>query len=451
MPVRGEEVKDSGPEFSRRRILGSASWATLQQIVTLGGTALSGVILARTLTLEQFGVFSYATTLAGIGMTIMTAGLSGLAIKHLVEAPNVQKSTMTALIVIREICAAFAYIVLLLVSLSSGSEETMAVTAIALVVLFARAFDASEYWYQSRMESNKTAPIRIGMVLLFLAVRLLLAVNGANLTVFIVLYVLESILVSAGLFLRYTLDRSSKGFGRLDSSIVAELLGKSWILLLAGVAAQINTRSDIVIVQALLGSESVGVYAAAARLSELFYFLPVVFMTATFPALLSTRKRFGEGSLEYRAALQRSYDLACWAGVGIASLVLIAGPLALTLLYGEKYAAAGQILQVHVLVLPLVFMAAVFSKWIVAENLLVASLVRHVLGGVLNVGLNFWLIPKVGLIGAAYATVISYAVASYLSCFVGSRTRIAGVQMSIAIAAPVRYAAKVINGRGSRR
>ncbi|MBX0301729.1 flippase [Cryobacterium sp. 1639] len=444
-------MRDSGDEFSRGRILGSASWATMQQIVTLGGTAVSGVILARTLTVEQFGVFSYGTTLAGIGMTIMTAGLSGLAIKHLVESPNVQRSTMTALIVIREVCAAFAYVVLLLVSLSSGSEETVAVTAIALVVLFARAFDASEYWYQSRMESNKTAPIRIGVVLAFLAVRLLLAVNGANLTVFVVLYLLESVLVSAGLLLRYTLDKSSQGFGRLDSGIVSDLFSKSWILLLAGVAAQINTRSDIVILQALLGSESVGMYAAAARLSELFYFLPVVFMTATFPALLSTRRRFGERSAEYRAALQRSYDLACWAGVGIASVVLLLGPFALTVLYGEKYAAAGEILQIHVLVLPLVFMAAVFSKWIVAENLLVASLVRHALGGVLNVGLNFWLIPQIGLIGAAYATVISYAVASYVSCFIGSRTRVAGVQMSIALAAPVRFAAKILKERGNRR
>jgi O-antigen/teichoic acid export membrane protein len=437
----------SGP--SRRRMLGSATWATLQQIVTLGGTAISGIMLARVLTKEEFGIFSYATTVAGVGMTIMTAGLSSLAIKQFVQNPDRQRTTMTALVAIRELCAVVAYIVLLVVSLSSGTSEIIAVTAIALAVLFARAFDATEFWFQSRVESHKPAIVRITAVLLFLAIRLVLAISGADLVTFIFLYVAEAVVITIGLLLRYRVDKAGTGFGKVDPALIKSMMGQSWILLLAGIAAQVNSRGDIFVLQALLGSEAVGTYAAAARFSELFYFLPVVITTATFPALLATRKKEGETSVVYKKMLQRSYDLACWGGVAVAALVFFVGPPLITLLYGEEYATSGVILQVHVLALPLVFMAAVFSKWIVAEHLLLASLWRHSIGAALNIALNFLLIPQLGVIGAAYATVASYVVASYLSCFVGKRTRIAGIQMTLALVAPVRAVVHAVKSKGT--
>ncbi|ROP57733.1 MULTISPECIES: flippase [unclassified Rathayibacter] len=427
-------------EFSRRRSLGSAAWATIQQFVTLGSTALSGIILARLLSVSDFGIFSYATSLASMGMVVVTAGLSGLALKLLVSERSNERALMTGLILTREFFALIAYLVLLAVALLSGSGANVAATAIALLVMFARAFDASEYWFQSRAESSRTAPIRISVVLLFLAVRIALALLGAELIVFLLLYVAESVVVSIGLVVRYLRDPRSPGFGRPEAATPRRMLHSSWLLLLSGIAGQINSRGDVIIVQALLGNAAVGLYSAAARLSELFYFLPVVFMTATFPRLINIRNKFGKDSAQYRVELQRSYDQSCWVGIGIAVLVFLGGPWALALLYGERYADAGAILQVHVLALPFVFMAAVFSKWIIAENLLIASLIRHAFGAALNVGLNLFLVPSVGLIGAAYATVVSYVVSSYLACFATRSTRPAGIQMSLALVWPIRLA-----------
>jgi O-antigen/teichoic acid export membrane protein len=430
----------SQPEYSRRRTLGSATWATAQQFVTLGATALSGVILARVLSVAEFGVFSYATSLAAMGMVIVTAGLSGLAIKVLVSGEGKQARTVTALLITREFFAIIAYLGLLALSLTAGDQAVVAATAIALIVLVARAFDATEYWFQARVQSGKTAPVRIAVVLVMLAIRVLAAVLGADLQIFLLLYVAEAVVTSAALLARYLCDRESPGLGKYELATSKSLLSSSWLLMLSGIAGQINTRGGIIIVQVLLGSASVGVYSAAARLSELFYFLPVVFMTATFPRLLQIRRKNGKDSAAYRRELQRSYDQAFWAGVAIATVVFLVGPFVITVLYGDRYAGAGEILQIHVLSLPLVFMAAVFSKWIIAENLLVASLTRHAFGAVLNLALNFLLIPMMGITGAAYAALVSYCVASYLSCFVSKSTRPAGVQMTLAVMAPGRLA-----------
>lgn len=432
---------------SRRRALGSGAWATLQQFVTLGSTAVSGIILARVLSLADFGVFSYATSLAAMGSVVVTAGLSGLAIKVLVDDVSAQRRTMTALIVLREAFAVLAYLVLLGVSTTSGDPQTVSMTAVATVVLFARALDASEMWFQSRAESHKSATIRVSVVLVMLGVRLYLATIGADVLIFVLLYVAESVIISILLLSRYLLDRNSPRLAFPDIQTPRDLLGRSWLLALSSVAGQVNSRGDIIVIQAMLGSASVGIYSAAARLSEMTYFLPAVFMTATFPRLLQIRRKYGGQSEEYRRELQGSYDRACWTGIAIMAALVLLGPWGLQLIYGDRFAAAGQVLQVHALALPFVFMAAVFSKWIIAEDLLVASLVRHALGAGLNIGLNILLIPTMGIMGSAWATVASYFVASFLSCFATRSTRAPGWQMCLALAAPVRLAIKISRRR----
>ncbi len=407
-------------------------------------------MLARALPVAEFGAYSYATALAMIGMAIVSGGLSGLAIKEFVDRPDDQRRTMAALIALREAFALLAYLLLVGVAIAtSGSSVATEASAIACLVLFARAWDGIEYWFQSRLESRATASVRILIVVPMLALRVVLVVLGAPLEVFLVLYVVESALIAGGFVARLLRHAHGPGAARPRLRDIRGLLRRSWLLMLSGIAGQIDMRADQIIIQAIMGSVAVGTYAAAAKLSELTYFLPMVFMTATFPLLLDVRKRFGGDSQEYKATLQQAYDRACWVGIAIAAVIFLLGPTAINLLYGEKYDAAGEILRIHVLALPFVFMAGVLSKWILAEDVLIASLIRRVAGAVLAVGLNLLLIPPLGIKGAAIATVISYSVSSYFICFAGRSMRPAGIQMSLALVAPVRLLIAHSRARGS--
>lgn len=436
--------------FTRRRVLSSAAWAGSQQLVLLGSSAVVGIILARTLPISAFGVYAYAIALTTIGTAVVTGGLSGLAIKAFLDDPDHQQQTMSALIAVREAFALIAYVLLLAITLTSGDTVVREATALSGLVLFARAFDGVEYWFQARLESRKTAAVRMAAVGVMLGVRLVAGLLGASLGVFLVLFLAEGILIGAGLAFRYLRARNSAGFGRPDVAHVRKLLSRSWLLLLSAVANQINFRADVVLIQALIGSTAVGTYAAAARVSELTYFLPVVVMTATFPALLETRRSHGQGSPAYTRMLQRSYDRACWAGVLVGGIVWLLGPWAIRFLYGDAYAPAGEILRIHVLALPFVFMGAVMSKWIIAEDLLWTSLKRHVLAAMINVALNLILIPHHGLTGAAIASVVSYAFASYGACFVGRAMWPPGRSMSLALVWPIRLVLGLMTRRPPR-
>lgn len=424
--------------FSRRQVSNSAIWATLQQASVLGSSAVVGIVLANTIPLEDFGTFAYVTTLASIGMVVVAAGLNALALKILVGDEARQGSILSNLFIVREACALGAYVVLGAVAFLTGNQSTIPVALVALTVLFARAADVPELWFQSQARLVAVAPVRICALAGMLAVRVAVAVSGAPLIVHVLLYVIESCVVSGVLFMRFYLTRERPQISGGSVAGAVSLIGSSWLLLAGGVAAQVNSRADIILLQSLSGSEDVGLYAAAARLSELAYFLPVVFMTATFPRLLQMRRKFGPESSEYRSELQRGYDLAFWSGMAIASVVFVTGGIAIRALFGEEFEASVSVLRVHVVALPVVFMAAVLSKWMVAEGLYAFSLYRNLAGALINVVLNFLWIPMYGIQGAAWATVVSYATASYLVCWFPARLRPAAVQMSLAFIAPAR-------------
>jgi len=92
-------------------------------------------------------------------------------------------------------------------------------------------------------------------------------------------------------------------------------------------------------------------------------------------------------------------------------------------------------------------MRAALSKWILIENALYFSLLTQGLGALSNVVLNYFLIPLYGGEGAAWATLVSYAIASFFAVFLYARTRPVFWLMFNALLAPVRYPLKFLSSR----
>jgi O-antigen/teichoic acid export membrane protein len=425
----------------KRLALTNGLWASVQQGLFLGSNALLTVMLARTLTVGDYGTYTYAITVASFGLAIMTAGISSLGVKSLVGAAASAAVYVPSLIVIRELFALAGYVLILLLALVTDNSTSAIAVAFAGLVLFARALDAPEMWFSAEMRGGTPARIRIAVTAIFLGLRVAAFFAGASISVFVAAFVFESLAASTWILLRYLKTSASPGLARPSRQYSRRMLRSSWPLMLSSLANQVNLRGDVVVIQALTGSAAVGVYGVASRVSEIAFFLPVVFMNATFPLLLQTRKEFGQGSRQYLRFLQASYDRAFWLGCLISVLVLALGPTLVPLVFGERYTEAVPVLSIQVLACPFVFMAAVFSKWIVAEGTLWVSLVRHATAAGINIVLNIALIPPLGLRGAALATLASYVMASYLSCFLTKGTRLAGKQMTLAMIAPVRLLA----------
>jgi O-antigen/teichoic acid export membrane protein len=229
---------------------------------------------------------------------------------------------------------------------------------------------------------------------------------------------------------------ATSGEWRPRLSVARALLRDGWPLMLASFAVLIYMKIDQIMLKEMAGATAVGTYAAAVRLSELAYFIPVALGTSLFPAIVRSRQNHSERT--YRARMQAFYDLmATVAYLVVLPLVLLA-PWLVGLLFGSGYEASTGIFQIHIWAFLFVSLGVARGKWLVAENMVRFSLLTTLLGAVTNVALNLWLIPRYGGLGAAWATLASQAVAAYLSCALLPRLWPLLGQLTLSLLVPLR-------------
>ena len=170
----------------------------------------------------------------------------------------------------------------------------------------------------------------------------------------------------------------------------------------------------------MIDDRTVGVYSAAVRISELWYFVPVAVVASVFPSLIRA-KEVDETSFESRFAWL--YDSMVWIGLGLAVITTVWSRSIVLFLYGDPYVEAAGVLAVHIWAGVFVFLGVASEKWLIARDLIHYTLLRTLLGAGVNVVLNFMLIPRYGMMGAAVATLVAQAVACYAFDLLFARTR----------------------------
>jgi len=169
-------------------------------------------------------------------------------------------------------------------------------------------------------------------------------------------------------------------------------------------------RIDQVMLQEMIGSEAVGQYSAAVRISEAWYFIPMVISNSLFPAIVNAKKQSEE---LYYARLQRLYDLMVWMSIAIALPMTFLSDWVVNLLYGSAYSQAGSVLMIHIWAGVFVSLGLSFGKYLLVENYTNKYFNRTLIGAVANIILNYFLIPRYGIKGAAIATLIGQFIANY--------------------------------------
>jgi O-antigen/teichoic acid export membrane protein len=267
----------------------------------------------------------------------------------------------------------------------------------------------------------------------------------APVTVFAATLVIDTIVAGSGLVISYRSQGHHLRKLRFSMTRAKNLLSQSWALILSGALAIIYFKIDQVMLGQMAGDEAVGVYSTAVRLSETWYFIPVAIAISVFPALIRSKSR---GEEIYYARLQQLYDFLAGLGLAVAVFFTFASDKVIVLIFGAEYAAAGPILSVHIWAGVFVFLKVAMSRWLLNEGRLNFLFISNGLGAVVNIALNLLLIPRYGGMGAAVATVISYAAAGLFACFLYRPARRNGWMMIKALLIPFRALAHMVKMGG---
>ena len=167
-------------------------------------------------------------------------------------------------------------------------------------------------------------------------------------------------------------------------------------------------------IKQMLGDSEVGYYAAAVRLCEAWYFLPMIITTSLFPAIVNAKKI--DENL-YQSRLQKLYDLLAWAAIFIALPTTFLSNFIIEILYKPEFLPAAPVLTIYIWAGVATFLGVASSQYLIAENFTKIAFLRTFIGMIANIILNFILIPIYGITGSAAATLISYSAATFSIIF----------------------------------
>ena len=375
-------------------------------------TLIVGIYVARYLGPLRFGLLSYAISFTGLFIALATLGLDGIMVRELVRTPE-RKDELIGTAFWLKIGGAFLMwsgIVAAIPFTENNTQTNILIAIIAFGIIF-QAFKVIDLNYQAEVKSKFVVLAQIIQLVVSSAIKLVLISLSASLIWFAWVILIETIVLTIGLIAIYLLSGNKILSWKWRWKIARQLLGDSWPLILSGMVISIYMKIDQVMIKEMLNAEQVGIYAAAVRLSEAWYFIPTAIISSIFPAIINAKK---QAEKIYNERLQKLYALMLWMGVAIALPTTLMASWIIRVLYGDAFAPASEVLSIHIWSGVFVFLGFVNGRWIIVENLQYIATIKNISGAVVNIVLNIVLIPKYGINGAAMATLFSVLVANHI-------------------------------------
>lgn len=411
-------------------------WLVVEKVVRLIFAVGVGFWAARYLGPAGYGELSFALAIVGIAMLLAELGLEGVVRRELIQAPESARRLLAAVWGLRLAGAGAAWMLVSLWGWSSGTVRESGLLLVLALTLFQPVLWVSDIWFQARLQAKRTVFAQMGGLAVGATVRVVMILQQAPLVAFAWAAVVEMVVV--GVLLMWLAHRDGLVLqpGLFERSRALGLLREAWPLLLSGFAVVLYLRLDAVMLRLMAGEAAVGLYAAAVRFTEIWYFVPTALATSLLPSLLRARER---GAEDYAERLQISYDLNAAIAYAIALPLALMAPWVISLAYGPDYAAAAPVLALHIWSVVFVFLGVARGQFLVNEGYTRFYLAATGVGLLINVALNWLLIPRHGAWGAALATVFAQAVAAWVSSFCFAPVRSSAWMQTRALLIPFRW------------
>ena len=395
-----------------QKLVGNTGWLFADKLLKAVGELTVGIWLARYLGPDQFGTLSFAIAFVALFTPFYTLGLDKIVVRDIVQHPEQARETLGSALGLR---------------LAAGVVIAAGVTGLAVVLrpsepllqgliglmAFGMVFQASDvvtFWFQSQIQARRDVVARSSAYGLTTLARIGCIIARAPLSVIGLTYVFEPMARAFGLTVIYWKVEGFKQKWNFKVKQALKLLKQSWPLIFSSIAIMVYMRIDQVMLGQIATNESVGIYSAAVKISEGWYFIPVTIASSIFPAIVQLK---GVDETSYHKQLKNLLKLIVAISYSIILvLVLFSRPIIVTL-FGIDYLESSTVLMIHAWAGVFASLGTVRGLWMITENHLNLTLAFTFFGALLNIVLNYLLIPDFLAIGASIATLISYFFASY--------------------------------------
>jgi len=392
------------------------------QIFTFGMQIVSGLFVgayvARYLGAANLGVLALFTAVLAITAPLVEMGTPGILVRHFALKKGNPAGIYWSLLQIKFVWALVLLGVLYL--LISGQvlpilgeiEHSMLLIGLGPLLLVSLSQNCS--LLTSAVQNKALLPGKLLILLILAVLKVLFVLMEKDLIFFVGVFALERVIHSTNAFYAVMGKKLIPWPYACDWAGAFAIIRRSMPLLFASLAAVLYTNIDAIMISLMMSEEDVGLYSVGVKIMGLLCFIPMALnnsMTAGF----YTELEKSASEEQERAAIEKHFNLFGRVGMLLTLVMLPTGYVAVRLLYGEEYSLSSTVFAISVLALPAVCLGLARSSYLIHKQMEKSAAWFTFSGLVINVLLNWFLIPMIGIVGCSVATCCSYYVSALLT------------------------------------
>lgn len=401
-----------------KRIAKNFSWLFLGAVISGGFNFLSIVYLARVIGASAFGLFQFAQAFLLYLIIIVDSGLSFYGTSEI--AKNKDKTGMISfnIFVIRLMIALLIFSAsLILLYIIPIASDIRLLFILTFLLVFYRALNSD--WVFQGLEKMEYSALSKALfsVLSFLTIILIVKESGDLYKIPLIQFIVGTLLSFIFIFLLIKFFFSIKKTDLsprtwLRTFFLAVPLGASTILLL------IYDNLDTIMLGLFDQPAVVGYYNAAYRIFYVFTGVLSLWITVVYPVV---SHRLAENKIKAELFLSKFLRITVLLMLPLTAFIFLIAPVIVQFVFGSQYHNSIPALQILILaIIPLIVLNTFGGLILVAGGHFNQFFWAVMAGAVVNIVLNYFLIPSFSLIGAAIATVAAYTFGG-MAAFILSR------------------------------
>ena len=398
---------------TKEAIVQNLFWAVLGKIVNLISGLFVGILVARYLGPEQYGLMNYVISYVFLFLTFSMFGLDSIEVR---EEARKQKDYQTIIGTAFGLKIIFSIIFMALVILTSWQLDADAFTTMLIAIysqtIILNSFRVIRNYFMAIVQNEFVVKAEIYSTLIGIGIKLLLLLMNAPLVWFLIAYTFDGLFLSSGYLMAYHTKIGKIKEWHFDRKYAIFLLKESFPLLLTNVAVIVYQRIDQVMIGQMIDKESVGYFSVASRFVEVLIYIPMMLAQTITPVLVRIRE---QNEQDYIRKGQQFMNLSLWLSIFAAAITSLLSFWIVRLTFGEAYLPAVAVLQIMSFKAASVALSNTAGAMLVTEGLQRWAIFRDGFGCIVCVVLNYLLLPHYGIIAAAFVAIASNVAAGYLA------------------------------------
>lgn len=400
----------------------NAGWIIGEQVFQMIISLIVGCLSARYLGPSNYGLITYTASFITFVTSITTLGMDSVVVKKIIESPDKEGEYLGSCLIFRLVAALACSLssIAVVVMLNPNDRLLLILISIQSVQLFFRAISILDTWFQRYLKAKYVSIAKIIACTIVAIYRIYLIIANKSIIWFAFSNTLTAIVVALVVVVFYYRQKTKALSIKLSCGL--EVLSESYHFIISGLMTAVYGQLDRIMLGEMISAEAVGLYSTASVICSMWIFVPLAIINSFQPKILE-QKNCGEQEI-YIVSLKRLYSMIIWLCVFVSVIVFIFGKFAIVFLYGTDYSGAIHALKILIWAETFSMIGSARGIWILAENN--NKYVKYYLGmgALLNIILNFILIPIYDIEGAAAATLITQIFTSIIAPLFFKVTRV---------------------------